>query len=551
MNETPSPAGNLWNQQFTTETLWKMIYAGNPFYLISAALILGAVSSSLDASNLQTATWIPLAIIVSYTLLTAAALIFLVRWGKVWDDARSLMMITLILLLVLSVCSDSEMMDSFQSGFARGLAGFVFSLIVLETVRRQLRIRLPKHFAAVSVLMLALLFLLPVRVAAFARAKFDPTGLIWGFALAGSAILLAYLPAVLHSGEENGTPWKKSFFPGCIIWIFAAAVMVRTYLMTISFIPGRGAGNYTQLETDFRFAMIAPAMAVTLVLLTEYLLRHGSEWERKLLVFSPLPLLIPALFSLQNAELDPVTLSAPALALGLMVWQRIRGVRYGEIWLAYSLFLVPYVCRFQLRTGWICFGLGIAVMLVHTLVNRRKFGCWCHFGIYTFIAVMAGGSSCAEHPFVILLPVWCCALLYFLIVSTIFVPEKNASDVRTFTLGMILFMGACAGLAGKEAAIYYSAMPLAVVLLAIPTLFWKRNTVTKVFFWLCVAELILCGGRLLLTYGSDLLVGYAKALAEYLWRYKAIVFGLVFFLIALGVSLHKAVRRKKDVSEEK
>ena len=65
MNESPTPAGNPWSQQITPESLWKMIYAGNPFYLVSAALILGAVSSGLDASNLQTATWIPLAIIVS------------------------------------------------------------------------------------------------------------------------------------------------------------------------------------------------------------------------------------------------------------------------------------------------------------------------------------------------------------------------------------------------------------------------------------------------------------------------------------------------------
>ena len=111
---------------------------------------------------------------------------------------------------------------------------------------------------------------------------------------------------------------------------------------------------------------------------------------------------------------------------------------------------------------------------------------------------------------------------------------------------MILFMGACAGLADKEAGIFYSAMPLAPVILAIPTLFWKKNTVTKVFFWLCVAELILCGGRLLLICGGEILLESARALASYLLKYKAIVFGLVFFLLALGVSLHKALRRKKD-----
>ena len=55
--------------------------------------------------------------------------------------------------------------------------------------------------------------------------------------------------------------------------------MIRTYLMTLSFIGGRGVGGYTQLESGFHFFMVAPLMLTALILLTEYLLRCGNEKE--------------------------------------------------------------------------------------------------------------------------------------------------------------------------------------------------------------------------------------------------------------------------------
>ena len=258
-NVPPAPSGSVLNRQITLKSIAGMLYSSNPFYLVSAALVLGAVSSGLDASGVGTATLIPLAIMLGYTVLVAATLIGLVRWGKVWDDARSLLMIVVILLLVLSAASDSELLDSLPSGLGRALAGFGFSLIVLETVRRQLGIRLTKRFLIPAVLMLAYLFLYPVWIARLTaglssvREHHRITDAIAYFALGGAFVLLTFLPAVLRDAETDcGVPWKKSFFPGCLIWCFAAAVMVRTYLMTLSFVPGRGVGGYTELESSFR-----------------------------------------------------------------------------------------------------------------------------------------------------------------------------------------------------------------------------------------------------------------------------------------------------------
>lgn len=76
---------------FTTEItltgIFRFIYNSNPFYLISAAIILYAQSVLFGTSDIALPTLIPVGLIASYTLLLAATAVFIVQWGHVWDDA--------------------------------------------------------------------------------------------------------------------------------------------------------------------------------------------------------------------------------------------------------------------------------------------------------------------------------------------------------------------------------------------------------------------------------------------------------------------------------
>ena len=50
-NVPPATSGSVLNRQITLKSIAGMLYSSNPFYLVSAALVLGAVSSGLDASG--------------------------------------------------------------------------------------------------------------------------------------------------------------------------------------------------------------------------------------------------------------------------------------------------------------------------------------------------------------------------------------------------------------------------------------------------------------------------------------------------------------------
>ena len=576
-NNPPPSSGPVLNRQITLKSLGEMLYSSNPFYLVSAALVLGAVSSGLNASGVGTATLIPLAIMLGYTVLVAATLIGLVRWGKVWDDARSLMMIVMILLLVLSAASDSELLDSLPSGLGRALAGFGFSLIVLETVRRQLAIRLTKRFLIPSVLMLAYLFLYPVWIARLTaglssvREHYRITEAIARFALSGSFVLLTFLPAVLRdTDEETGVPWKKSFFPGCIIWCFAAAVMVRTYLMMLSFVPGRGVGGYTELESSFRFSMIAPVMAVALILLTEYLLRRGTESERKLLVWSPAVLVFPAVWLLA-AEPEALgrDLWAAALAAGVLIWQRYRGIRHGEVWLAAACVISAAVWRKQaMHPSMALLAAGTFFMLLHALLNRRSFHAWCMAGIYLPFAAALFMDMLARrvHPYGPVLIFWCLLLTGFQVIATIFfTPAKDpyevrsgvenaAQNLREFIPVLALVTALPGVLDGMDRPLFACTMlPMLTVIFV--TLWWKRNFLMKVYLWVYAGALLVSFGWLgvraleslgeLLKLAGEFLRDRLAGFERFLRNNKLLIGALLAFAVAVGVSLHKARRLRK------
>jgi|GEM_PF-5606537 len=577
-NNPPPPSGSVLNRQITLKSLGEMLYSSNPFYLVSAALVLGAVSSGLDASGVRTATLIPLAIMLGYTVLVAATLIGLVRWGKVWDDARSLMMIVLILLLVLSAASDSELLDSLPSGLGRALAGFGFSLIVLETVRRQLAIRLTKRFLIPAVLMLAYLFLYPVWIARLtaglssAREHYRITEAVARFALSGAFVLLTFLPTVLRDAdEETGVPWKKSFFPGCIIWCFAAAVMVRTYLMTLSFVPGRGVGGYTELESSFRFAMIAPVMAAALILLTEYLLRRGTGSERKLLVWSPAVLVIPAVRLLAS---DPEALGrnlwVAALAAGVLVWQRYRGIRHGEVWLAAACVISAAVWRKQaMIPSMALLAAGTFFMLLHALLNRRSFCAWCIAGIYLPFAAALFMNIQIRPSYqygMVMLTFWCLLLTGFQVIATVFCKtaedpyevksgvEDTARTLRAF-IPVLALISALPGVLGRMDRLLFACTMLPMLTAIFVTLWWKRNFLMTVYLWMYAGALLAGFGWLgiraleslgeLLKLAGEFLRDRLAGFERFLRNNKLLTGALLAFAVAVGVSLHKARRLRK------
>ena len=88
------------------------LYNHNPFYLISAALVLYGVHSSLQSGESVVDPWLMAGLFAGYTILLAITSYLIVKIGQVWDDARSIFMVLLLLFMALSTNFDSLCLSS-------------------------------------------------------------------------------------------------------------------------------------------------------------------------------------------------------------------------------------------------------------------------------------------------------------------------------------------------------------------------------------------------------------------------------------------------------
>lgn len=83
------------------------LYTHNPFYAISVVLMLFGVRAAFGTLEIGSInSWIMLGVLAAYTLALAGIAVAIVRWGNVWDDARSLFLLLLLLFLAVSISAD-------------------------------------------------------------------------------------------------------------------------------------------------------------------------------------------------------------------------------------------------------------------------------------------------------------------------------------------------------------------------------------------------------------------------------------------------------------
>jgi hypothetical protein len=274
--------------------LFKFLYNANPFYLISACLILYAQTVIFDTGNIWMETAIPLGLITTYTVLLTATAIFIVRRGSVWDDARSILLIILSLFVVLSSSIDAKTLDSPVAGAAWLGGGLCFSIVIAESLRMGLRLFLPLRFRAVFYTMIGIFFAYPFVMAQLVNSSSDsqlPT--IRGIILFPIVCGLALLPLipVIRRGPSylaaNGTPWQWPMFPWSIFGLLTLGACCRTYLLSLSFYGGRGSGPFSHMETGFSLYMLIPLALASMILLLEFALERGEPRQIALFLAAP------------------------------------------------------------------------------------------------------------------------------------------------------------------------------------------------------------------------------------------------------------------------
>lgn len=219
-----------------TRGLIRLVCTSNPFYVLSAGLFLVGLRASFGAQAEAVQTWALMSGLAGYTLLLAVTACLLVRFGNVWDDVRTVLLLVVLMFLATSVTFDEVLVLNPGRGLACSLGGLLFAVLVSEGLLRGTRLALPARFRGPYYLILALFFLYPL---ALSRLPSDPRSetLMWGlfgFSPLAGLVFLALLPAARRGPDcvrDNGSPWRWPLYPWVLFGLLGLAVPARAFLL--------------------------------------------------------------------------------------------------------------------------------------------------------------------------------------------------------------------------------------------------------------------------------------------------------------------------------
>ncbi len=331
----------------------RYLYTHNPFYAVSAVLMLYAIWAAYSRLEFGPgSTWLMTGVLAGYTLLLATIGIWIVRWGKVWEDARSILLLLLVLFLAVSISADSLFVRADTSRSATFLLvwGFLFSASVSEAVLWGAGVELGALYRVSYHLLLALFYVAPwwYSPELHPRSEESLDWMLLLFPLAAAVLLLSLWPAVRGGARyvaQNGTPWSWPLFPGTAFGVIAGAVGLRSYALTMTFgldgsiwkkYPG---GRSIVFDTIWGPYFLVPLAFAILVLVLEVgLVSRNRRIVQRVMNFAPLMLVLALPWTDGKVFREffgvfVTTVGSPLwwtcwLLLALYVWASFRGVRF-------------------------------------------------------------------------------------------------------------------------------------------------------------------------------------------------------------------------------
>jgi hypothetical protein len=339
-----------------------MLYSQNPFYLLSVCCVLHGTGIWYRANAATSSPWILTGIIGAYILMMAITGFSIVKWGRVWDDARSILLILLALFLELGMTADDVIIGDRATGQVMTLVAWLISAAVSEFILLGLRIRLRVLYRIPFHLLLALMLLYPIAIV---RGEYPHNveynnWIIFLFSPLAAGILLSLVPAIRRGAsyvKDNGTPWVWPLFPWSLFVFLTTIVLFRLYALCLSFDPVLDASLAAALELQNSFGGIylVPIVLAISVLCLEGHVSTASQPVRRiglLLPFVAIYLAWPELadggvaqsFVDQMTEqvASPIWLTT-VLACVVLTYALIRRIRSSEIALSASLVLFAFV----------------------------------------------------------------------------------------------------------------------------------------------------------------------------------------------------------------
>lgn len=264
-------------------TLLQMVSTSNPLYVISAGLFLFGLRISFDDPENDLDNWLLATGLAFYTLLLAAAAVLLVRFARIWNDVRTVLLLVVLMFLATSVTFDEVLVMNPRRGIALNLCGLGFAIALSEGILRAIRLALPLGFKLPYLALLALFFLYPVWLGSLAR---DPHSdvLQWSlftFPAAAGTVFLTLLPAIRRGPDAvrgNGSPWPWPFYPWSLYAFLAFAAVGRSFLVCKSFHLLDGQRITDTIFAPFFLVPLGFALAVLLLELGLVAKHRGTQW---------------------------------------------------------------------------------------------------------------------------------------------------------------------------------------------------------------------------------------------------------------------------------
>jgi hypothetical protein len=282
--------------------LVRALYTHNPFYVISADLIFIGLRMSFDPTARDFDTWALISGLAGYTLLLATTAALLVRFGRVWDDMRSVLLLVVMMFLAISSTIDDVLIRRPGVGLGLALGGLAFSVLVSEGLLRWMRLGLPALYRGPYYLILALFFAYPVALRPLLASPYSPVSYwsLFGFSTAAGLAFLTLVPAIRRGGEYvkgNGSPWRWPLYPWSLFFFLGLGVCGRAYYLCISL------HNVEGYRSIFGPYFLVPFGFAVAWLMLEGGLASGKQGLRELALMMPVGLVALAMVGHRH---DPV-----------------------------------------------------------------------------------------------------------------------------------------------------------------------------------------------------------------------------------------------------
>ena len=265
----------------------KFLFNHNPFYPLSAALIMVGLREAMQSwgPSASGAWWLAQGL-AAYTILLAVTAVVIIRVGKVWDDARTICLLVVLMFMAMSTSFDALCVETPRAARALLAGGWIFSIVVTEWLTRSARFRFPWLYRAPFYAMLGLFFLFPAVVSApgWGRLAISDAWRVLSFTTLAGLLTLTLLPAIRRGAgylADNGSPWNWPLYPWSIFFFIAIGVCGRSYLLTLSF--QNDLGN----QSSFGGYYLVPFAAAVLILLVEIAIVHRSEILQQAMLVAP------------------------------------------------------------------------------------------------------------------------------------------------------------------------------------------------------------------------------------------------------------------------